>query len=417
MLVNSATAAPLLAQFGGGGTAQPVGVHPAWLVLPIVIALAAVMLCVWLGLRMKSLIKAIRRLEAGDKQERVLPAGFGFSPRFKLRTLILLLTVAAVLVGMFAAELNRARRQGEVVEQLRAFNSFGDYDSAHYRLGWLGNSRTAGVICDWVHPHFGCRLTHLTINLMDASELMTDGTVHSTKVDIASLRALRYLESLQMRSGELSAPEFEAIASLPRLQHLSLHGCHLPPHAMDMLSGSKSLETLEVSSCHLMDADLAEFDAPPTLRSINLSNNRLTDECVAAVVRYRQLATLLLYQNTITDEAIPELLEMKHLERLGLAFTDVTTDGAKQLATAKSLREVSLGGTKASLRRELRDEVEAAFKNNPRVEVVWEVPGDDTGQAWDFQDNRPSAAVGPSRGFGSGSGVFRVGELLLHIDP
>lgn len=376
---------PLVAQFGGGGgAARPAGVHPVWLVLPIVIALAAVTLSVWLAWRMRVVTKAIRYLEAGGEYGKILPAGFGLSPRFKLRTMLGLLTIGALLLGMFAAELNRARRQGDALARLATDGSAISSDGSQYRLGLLGDSKTAELINLWVHPHFGSHLTQLALGPQGRGWTSVPPVVLD---ETKALGRLTELEELRIYNRRLTEDEIDAIARLPRLKSLIVTQCYLPPRVLNLLQPARRLQVLELDGCHLWDEDLEGLDQLQQLRELSLGENNLTDDCLPQIGKLPQLRTLLIAQNKITSAGLEHLKPMKSLTDLSVALTEVDAGCGEVLAHLPRLRYLNLAGCNRIMIAEA-DGVEADLAANPRLDIEWVTPRDRL-QLDELQDNRP----------------------------
>lgn len=105
-----------------------------WGMFLVGLLLLLLLLCLWLLWRVHTLSRAMRALQT-DAEAAPLPGAWGFLPRFKMRTLLVMFTIAAVLLGMFASEFSRARRQGLVVAAITASSDVDLYSGAYLSPG------------------------------------------------------------------------------------------------------------------------------------------------------------------------------------------------------------------------------------------------------------------------------------------
>lgn len=372
-----------------GGPRAPDTYDISWLLLCVCFVLLLVLLaaCGWLMWRMRSLVRVVQQLQSGDGNATSVPGPFGFLPRFKMRTLLAMFTFAAILLGLFAKEFARARRQGQIVERMEMTDAFDTFGSSYYELGMLGDSYVAGLMCEWVHPHFGCRLTHLSL------DLETGYYAQSHPIETAVLEhvgELRDLQALRVANYHLLDENIEAIARLPKLKMLSLAGCSLPQGALDKLGGIDTLEYLDVSNCNLHDSELAALGTLNRLEFLSLAYNQLTDEATEHLAPLTQLRILSLEGTDITSASVIELVRLDQLTELNLAKTEVDTQGAEFLVELPNLRSLNLAQCHHLTGRD-EPYVEDALRENHRLSIEWDEPNNES-EVWDFYDNRP---VGP----------------------
>ncbi|WP_425397738.1 leucine-rich repeat domain-containing protein [Aeoliella sp.] len=366
-----------------------------WFAFLIVVVL--VLLQLWILWRIGSLVRVTRQLQQGSGQGQPVPGPLGFL-RFRMRTMLVAFTIAAVLLGLFANEFSRARRQGKIVEHLQISADFREYDGVHYQLGKLGDSKVASLICDWVHPHFGCRLTRLVLE-GDRSRVVTTPELEADF--LASLADLRDLEALQIIQGDLTDEELEAICSLPKLYKLSLSECNLPQHLGQQLERLPQLQELELSSCHLVDEAIQGIGNLKQLRRLSVRSNRLTNSSLREIARLHTLDVLDVSDNPIDDAGVGQLLKLKKLVRLHVGQSNLTPTAVAKLDQLPRLRYLNLVGIE-SIHWNERGEPEAfleELRENPLIEIDWDY-GAGHGEPWELRDNRPGSLY-----FGGG-GVF-----------
>ena len=155
--------------------------------------------------------------------------------RFRLRTLLTVVTLAAVWLGWLV---HQAQRQRRAVAALRACGLRVSYDfqddpaadGAIHRWirGWAGDdllhdATYAAVLCDsWIKPR-----------LKDAVEPL---------IELPSLRRLE----IHMLFDPVSADEFAGLAELKQLEHLVIYSPHLCDRGLSHLGRLARLQTLEI---------------------------------------------------------------------------------------------------------------------------------------------------------------------------
>ncbi len=388
----------------GPAVPQSVSIHPVWLVLPSLIALLAVAICTWLAWRTRVLTRAIRQLQ--DGKHTALPGAFGFLPRFRVRTMLVAFTMTIGVLGMFAAEFNRARRQGAALDEMSAAGATDLGYGTHYRLGVLGESQTAGLIAAWVHPHFGARLTHLALNFEAYGGNSDARQPHGNT--LRSIGTLHDLEVLEIRNSRLSTDHIEAIATLSKLRQLSLRGCRLPANAVTRLSGLKQLHTLLLSDCLLTGDDLAEIEELKALEHLSLDGNLLEDHDLQRINGLKALAVLDLSGNDITNNGLIELIPLANLSDLLLCDTSIDSSCVETLASMPSLRYVNFYRSSWSTITEATKGL-TRIRGEERIKFDWEYPNT-SDDSWEFYDNRPEDPTYRYTGgwgcVGSGGGQF-----------
>lgn len=259
-----------------------------------------------------------------------------------------------------------------------------------YRLGLLGDSQLAGLICDWVHPHFGCDLTHLAITFDAYGNDMSPHGTYATP--FYQLRTCRDLEALMIVDSRLDIDDIEAIASLPRLKQLSLRGCRLPPKAIVALGKLPQLESLDLTDCLLDEIDLEGIEQFKNLTNLSLADNLIGDDALARLTKLERLAVLNLADTDVTDDGLVELIELAQLSDLTLAKTPVSTDCVETLLEMPALRYVNfyrcshINVSTASKRVE-------ELGRQTRIDFDWTSYDQDVAE-WDFEDNRPGGTFG-----------------------
>jgi hypothetical protein len=360
-----------------------------------VLALGALLLvlllvCCWLVWRMRSLVRVVEKLRSDKSSDVAIPSGLGFLPRFKLRTLLLAFTLCAVGVGLFMVEMRRARGQQRALSKLADGSNYYTAMHTHYRLGFLGDSGPAKLLCSWAHPHFGCRLTHLELEAHQGRRVTLP---MSTDAGLEILAEFSDLQELWLKNQIFTIPELEAIARLENLRCLSLVDCQLPPDALKILMPLQKLERLQLYSCGIDDDDVAQLNVFPRLTDLSLGFNEVTDDGLAALTSLPDLQVLNLARTKVTNNGLQSLSGLTELASLCLCYTAVDAEGIRSLTAMKNLKYVNVAQAGRVLSID-RPALEASTAENSKLKLEWnrvQLEFD----APTFIDNRPGVPTVP----------------------
>jgi Leucine-rich repeat (LRR) protein len=176
----------------------------------------------------------------------------------------------------------------------------------------------------------------------------------ATDKGLAHLGMLSNLKTLRLGAPLASDAGFAFLASLPRLEDLSLRGRisdaslqHLTGASklrglfldrgrvqgpgLEHLRGLKELSTLSLNRNKLTGPGLEHLGALPNLRSVDLSANGLTDQGLRGLTSWDRVESLRLDHNRITDAGLESLRGAVKLRHLSLADNQITGPGLAHL--------------------------------------------------------------------------------------
>lgn len=208
----------------------------------------------------------------------------------------------------------------------------------------------------------------------------------SSDQDIPLIAELADVELVSIQRMPLSPPLLDALAKLPRIQHISISDVSLVGHDFARLAASPKLrsirlsgvivdpafvsslarlETLEsvgiynsrlmpgaclpladipaVRSLHLrqLEVDAAEFAqfceklaSSPQLRMLELAGVPLDNQSIPRLGRLKQVISLSIGQLQVDDDSVPELCTFTHLRQLDIQGSGITQIGIMQLEKA-----------------------------------------------------------------------------------
>ncbi|WP_425397740.1 hypothetical protein [Aeoliella sp.] len=368
-----------------------------WAVVVMAVLLLLTMLvCAWLVWRVRTLVRVVQQINDKEAPDVAVPGPLGFL-RFKMRTMLIVFTLAAVVLGMFAAELSRARRQADALDRLMVSSQFFGGETTYYRLGRLGRGKLATLVNQWIHPHFGCHLTHLEVG----QAINRFGQMPSHQVDLAALGSLRELVDLRIHGQQINEDDIEAIARLTNLNRLIITDSTLPTGVVQQLQQLEQLEMLELLSCNLEDTDVAGVARLKKLEELSLGFNALTDKSLVEIGQLPRLNVLLLTGNKVTTDGLEHLVTLPQLSQLSLSYTDVDQNCDKPLLDMPQLRYINLAGCNSIPIAEV-DRLSNRLAGNTRLDMEWTSPRPKL-KLEGFTDNRPTM---PDWSTAPGGGAF-----------
>jgi hypothetical protein len=238
--------------------------------------------------------------------------------RFRLRTLLIVLTIISIWLGF---RVNAARQQARAVAEI------GKQRLGHVVYDFELNAKTGQAqswVPGWILSRTGPDLFHDVVDVK--MDLLNDHGPADATLIVSNMR--------------------RQLASLPRLKRLTVmvapeasEGC------MEAVSHSAGLEFLRCWNA--TDAGVAHLNRLRHLTFVGLDNAKLTDESLRTLGRMPQLEWLSLQNNHFTDDGLAHLSNLKCLRRLCIdtgqsRFTDA---GLIHLETLQNLEELGLRET------------------------------------------------------------------------
>ena len=306
--------------------------------------------------------------------------------RFSLRSMLLLTTLVAVVVGV---RLNRANRQKVAVRYIQQVGGVVQYDipskpkqSARARLvneleptangvleQMLGIDFFYDVKSVEITPRARSRHEHmleLSLNdrllqttspqvLQDLIEAIARSRATAAKQQIqtdwdaaiAAVSELRTVESIELDCGRISSNQLELFGKLPRLKSLNLHNVLLQDSEAPSLRKLERLSSL-VADNRFSDAGLLALEGHPALEQIylNYGNSSITDKGMRSLATMRRLRVIDVSGCEITDAGVRQLSRIRNLRWLDLSFTQVSDHCVENLLRLQQLRTLRLHATR-----------------------------------------------------------------------
>lgn len=284
--------------------------------------------------------------------------------QFRLRTLLILVALCALLSAWVSGPLRRAHRQRMAVERLTELGAAVTYD---YQEGdsavaeppgpnWLRELLGVDCFANVVGVETGCSKAgssaapsaslkcnefELFKNFPELTRLSIDGD-GATDESLGFLTAIPKLRSLKI-DGQIADEGLRRIAQCKQIRELTF-GQHVQvlESGLAKLAVLNELESLDLSQIAVPGEWLKPLARLENLHCLRRSDRRWTDADMQGVARLVHLVDLDLSNAAITDAGIAELSNLVHLKHLNLSETQVAGDVFAQARLFPELQELNL---------------------------------------------------------------------------
>lgn len=300
--------------------------------------------------------------------------------RFRLRTLLLVMTLACLLLGTIGVELQNARRSRLLFEQLN--------DLTIYEPPWCESRRLFGKSVDEIpvwsqltnlldEPFLRLRVVHLRVTrpitneilsqipralpcehlyLSDCSKISDEGlesvcripALHSLILwdldvsgkGLAQLGEAKQLKELWIKGSKINDSTVEYIRELSSVQKIELIETSLTDAGLRSVAEMPNLSYLFISNSQISDAQVEVISKMSSLQCLDLCGVNLQNEQLSQLTKLPSLKYLELYNNPISDDGLKAVEKMEQLVWLDLRKTQVSDAGKERLRQALSGLEI-----------------------------------------------------------------------------
>ncbi len=270
--------------------------------------------------------------------------------RFRLRTLLIAMTVWCVWAGIASNRANRQQRAVDAFLQRNAAISYSyqerpDPDPAStFGVSYRYDVEPPGP--RWLRRVIGDKyfVTPVSLRVSDAA-VVTEGAW-------PLIGDLRHLERLTVGNLRLSNRELASLRRLPRLKLLTFDKDSISPAEgspdFEFLSRMQQLEVFSIGAAQFGDAQLKWLANCPQLRQAFLYRTSISDNGLTALAGLNNLELLGIAWTPITDAGLVHLSKLPRISYLSLNETQVSDAGLKHLAKISTLTEVELNRTQVT---------------------------------------------------------------------
>lgn len=181
--------------------------------------------------------------------------------RFSLRTLLVLMTLACVMMGVWTLYIQPFRRQAQAAVSIERSQGMMEREAAE-GPGWQ-----EWLVVKTVGPEHFVRVT--MADLRDCQ--LVEGTLQD-------LRYLCFARQLYLDKTEISEELLEQLVRLKPLEKLSIRFTNLSDSGVASLSRMENLRELALSGTRITDASIAELGKMKGLQSLNVRWSSITPQ-------------------------------------------------------------------------------------------------------------------------------------------
>lgn len=255
--------------------------------------------------------------------------------RFRLRTLLVLMTLLCVWMGWLMVGVERQRRVVATLSKYNAELGFNPFTSSppvyHWVPKWLHESIRLYLPNDYK------RLTQVTI---DSPELRAE--------DLAVLTDLPNLRLLSLTGLAVTDECMPYIADLKQIKVLKLIDTKVTDDGLKHLSGLTNLESLLIPGNRITDAGIVHLRSLSKVDSLYLDGIDVTGACIRSLAELDALRVVMLSNTAVCGPDLALLARLSKLELVVLHNTPVSDADLPYLKQIPSHVGLWLGGTKLS---------------------------------------------------------------------
>lgn len=259
--------------------------------------------------------------------------------RFSLRSAMLCIFFAAIVLGLIAARVESGRDQAAAVRAILGMGGSVHYDSEP--------STAPNTLDRWARQALGDDFFD------NVTEVRFQGA-HSKTWTQDEFREF----GPDATPGQLSLWEpwthknvitlKTHLGNLTRLESLSFDRTVIPRHGLEAVSELHNLRYLDLEQTQITSVDLRYLSSLENLEALRLRRTRIRDDGLAHLNGLTRLKSLHLGSTMIGNDGLEHVAELTSLETLNLENTHVTDGGISHLRGLPNLRSLHLGLTKVS---------------------------------------------------------------------
>jgi hypothetical protein len=280
----------------------------------------------------------------------VAPAGRRRFGRFRLRTLLIAMTVCCVWAGIASNRANRQQRAVDAFLQRGAAIGYSyqerpDPDPAvTFGVSYRYDVEPPGP--KWLRRIVGNKyfVTPVSLRVSNAA-VVTEGAW-------PLIGDLRHLERLMVSDVRLGNRELASLRRLPRLRLLTFGAVSISPGEgspdFEFLSRMKQLEVFSIGVPEFGDAQVKWLAECPKLTQVFLYGTSIGDDGLAALAGLNDLEMLGIARTPLTDAGLVHLSKLPRISYVSLVETKVSDAGLKHVAKFSTLTEVELHKTQVT---------------------------------------------------------------------
>ncbi len=283
--------------------------------------------------------------------------------RFGIRTLLVVMTIAALLTATALRLRNKGIARQHLVSWEYRSLGLADFDSyeSHsepFKASWLrsientlaGGGNENNIIAAAFKSPIGDDKIREIISLFPEIKIVRIDHKCANPTSISYLSRLPKLNILVIVDGQIDLATMKAIGRLPQHPETTFQNIHLDDDFLGnaVQSGIRLCSVYSPTSS-VSDIGLQSVSQLKLLSSLSLKNCSVSSEGLRALQNHPSLRAVYLTNCPVGDEIIPLLATLPQLNQLSLEGTKISDDGIKSLLTiAPSMHELNIRQTQVS---------------------------------------------------------------------
>ncbi len=200
--------------------------------------------------------------------------------QFRLRTLLVFVTLCVIPYSWLAVKLWKEKREEEAAAAIQEAGGVVEWDKNAAGPAWLH-----GVLGEHFFAHVirvtlqGQQVTDSRLEPLDVMNHVQDLALWSTNVTDAGLehlQVLRELKELHIEDADVTDVGLEKLAGLKQLESLRLYGTQVTEAGLGKLAGLTQLKLLGLGGTNVTDAGLVHLQRMKQLTFVLLINTHAT---------------------------------------------------------------------------------------------------------------------------------------------
>lgn len=283
-------------------------------------------------------------------------------PQYSLRTLFVLVTVCAFLLGLWVmltapddVSLASASLQqcGADVFVFRNRTDGADGErEAWVKLNGLTLSKTLSARICWLDelvPITRLECDNTRIERTPQYMSTTGGLEGPPRTALQFLHCLKHVKYLSARHSDFTDDEINDILGASQISCVYLNDSKV---AIDKpVLGLKYVDAVDLSGTLISDASLNHIPSDSHICSLVLERTAITDRGMASIARFERLRDLDVSETAVSDIGIASVKHMRDLQLLDVSGTRVTFPGLVTLLSSKTLTIYASGAILTDVER------------------------------------------------------------------
>lgn len=261
-----------------------------------------------------------------------------YIPQFSLRSVVVAVSIAAVLLGpVFYNARDHARRLAVVRQHGTVYSWSHEHDPSG---GRIPDATVPGP--KWLRFFLGDEFFTTPLGISIDRPIGDD--------DFACLSHFTELRELIVEPhASITDEGLMASHGLTKLEMLSMPHVKIKGEGLRYLTGMRKLKDLFLGNSTVTDTGLPYLDGLKELTNVDLSDTNVTDAGLQYLGRVESLYDLELNNTQVTDEGLKHLVKLSNTKQIGIRGTLVSDEGAAGLREAlPDCRVVHTGSDKVN---------------------------------------------------------------------